>query len=66
MSDTLEFQITDIVSDDIPDGLNNVVAIAAGEYHSMALQKDGTVVIWGDNSYGQRDNKPDGLITRVP
>ena len=52
--------------DDIPAGLNNVVAIAAGAFHSMALQNDGTVVVWGENSDGQRDDKPDDLIARVP
>ncbi|HOB97598.1 MAG TPA: immunoglobulin domain-containing protein [Verrucomicrobiota bacterium] len=43
----------------VPDGLSNVVALAAGfavpgKYaHSMALQRDGTVVAWGDNSGSQ-------------
>jgi len=35
--------------------------IAAGSHHSMALQNDGTVVVWGKNAWGQRDNIPDGL-----
>jgi len=30
-----------------------VVAIAAGEVHSLALCSDGTVTVWGNNSYGQ-------------
>src|SRR5207249_5792610 len=30
-----------------PDGLSNVVAIACGEAHSLALKADGTVVDWG-------------------
>ena len=33
--------------------LNNVVAIAAGEYHSLALKSDGSVWAWGRNNYGQ-------------
>jgi hypothetical protein len=33
--------------------LSNVVAIAAGGQHSLALLADGTVVAWGDNQYGQ-------------
>ena len=37
----------------VPAGLSNVVAVAAGGYHSLALQADGFVVGWGDNSYGQ-------------
>ncbi|MGI6144794.1 MAG: RCC1 domain-containing protein [Peptococcia bacterium] len=34
----------------IPEGLNNVVAISAGN-PSFALRSDGTIVAWGDNSY---------------
>ena len=37
----------------IPVGLNNVVQISAGGYHSLALKENGTVVAWGDNYYGQ-------------
>ncbi|MEV6978767.1 hypothetical protein [Kitasatospora sp. NPDC093806] len=33
--------------------LDDVVAVAAGEFHSMALRADGTVVAWGLNSSGQ-------------
>jgi len=35
------------------EGLSNVVAISAGDYHSVALKSDGTVVAWGNNDYGQ-------------
>jgi len=38
---------------DVPGDLNQVVAIAGGDSHSMALKSDGTVVAWGDNSQGQ-------------
>jgi alpha-tubulin suppressor-like RCC1 family protein len=31
----------------VPTGLSDVVAIAAGEYSSLALKADGTVVAWG-------------------
>lgn len=31
----------------IPAGLSNVIAIAAGDYHSLALTADGRVVSWG-------------------
>jgi len=40
------------------DGLCNVpagtdyVAIAAGDYHCLALRSDGSLVAWGDNVYG--------------
>ena len=33
-----------------PASATNVVAIAAGGYHSLALKADGTVVGWGDNA----------------
>src|SRR5208282_1541749 len=44
--------------------LNNVVAIAASQDYSLALKADGTVVGWGDNSYGQI-NIPPGLSNVV-
>ncbi len=34
-------------------GLDNVVAVAAGARHALALKADGTVWAWGDNEYGQ-------------
>ena len=34
-------------------GLTNVMQLAAGEYHSLALHGDGTVSSFGRNSYGQ-------------
>jgi alpha-tubulin suppressor-like RCC1 family protein len=36
----------------IPD-LTDVAAIGAGDAHSIALMKDGTVRTWGSNRYGQ-------------
>lgn len=43
-----------------PLGLGNLKAIAAGSAHSMGLRSDGTVAVWGSNSYGQT-NVPTGL-----
>src|SRR5580765_681815 len=34
--------------------------IAAGYLHSLAVKSDGTVVAWGDNSFGE-STVPDGL-----
>ncbi|HET6386550.1 MAG TPA: hypothetical protein VFJ58_24430, partial [Armatimonadota bacterium] len=33
--------------------LSGVTAIAAGEFHNIALTTDGTVWTWGDNEFGQ-------------
>jgi uncharacterized repeat protein (TIGR01451 family) len=40
----------------IVSGLSNVVAIAAGFGHSLALKADGTVWAWGYNIYGHLGN----------
>jgi hypothetical protein len=37
----------------VPAGLSNVVGLAAGAQHSVALRADGQVVGWGNNSQGQ-------------
>jgi alpha-tubulin suppressor-like RCC1 family protein len=34
-------------------GLTDVIAVAAGDDHSMALKRDGTIVSWGGNKFGQ-------------
>src|SRR5262249_41763679 len=38
--------------------------VAAGYLHSAALLNNGTVVVWGDNSFGQT-NEPPGLSNVV-
>ena len=55
----------------MPNGLTNIIAIAAGGdpffiggAHDLAVQKDGRVVAWGDNTYGQT-NVPPGLSNVV-
>lgn len=35
-----------------PEGLGNVIGIAAGRVHGLALKSDGTVVAWGRNLRG--------------
>ncbi len=39
----------------VPANLSGVVAVAAGGYHSLALQRTGTVVAWGKDDYGQAE-----------
>lgn len=48
----------------VPAGLSNVVAVAGGSHHSLALKGDGTVVAWGWNQYNQT-NVPAGLNDAV-
>lgn len=48
----------------VPAGLKGVVAVAAGENHTVALKGDGTVVPWGSNTRGQT-NVPPGLANVV-
>jgi len=36
-----------------PAGLNGIVALASGGYHTVALRSDGTVICWGDNAFGE-------------
>jgi len=48
----------------VPAGLSNVTAIAAGAGHALALKADGTIVAWGDDGYGQT-KVPAGLSNVV-
>lgn len=46
------------------DGIDNVVMIAAGCTHSMALKLDGSVFAWGSNIYGELGiNSPSTSVT---
>ncbi|MGH7973646.1 MAG: hypothetical protein ACREIC_33430, partial [Limisphaerales bacterium] len=51
---------------DVPAGLAGVIQVAGGDYHSLALRADGTVVGWGASgrlggyyNYGQTAPPPD-------
>jgi alpha-tubulin suppressor-like RCC1 family protein len=37
----------------VPAGTTNVLSVAGGRFHSLALRTDGTVVAWGNNAHGQ-------------
>ena len=41
-----------------PTGLSNVTAIAAGGYHSLAIDRQGMVYAWGLNHVGQLGTLP--------
>jgi alpha-tubulin suppressor-like RCC1 family protein len=47
-----------------PQGVSNVVALAAGTSHTVALREDGTILCWGRSSNGQT-NVPAGLSNVV-
>lgn len=52
----------------MPAGLNDVVAIDAGGFYSLALKGDGSVVTWGENFNGESWGKstvPAGLCDVV-
>src|SRR5216683_3311822 len=43
---------------DVPPGLPEVVAVAAGAEHSLALTSDGTVIAWGLPDFGETTVPP--------
>ena len=48
-----------------PSAATNIVAIASGRHHILALRADGEVIAWGDNSAGQHNVPADGGITGI-
>src|SRR6185312_14858038 len=47
-----------------PPNLTNIIAIAAGDFHTYALRANGTVIASGDNSYLET-NLPPGLTNVI-
>jgi hypothetical protein len=43
---------------DVPPTATNLLAVAAGANHSLALRADGRVIAWGDNTFGQATVPP--------
>jgi hypothetical protein len=43
---------------DMPMEATNILTVAAGGDHNLALRADGSVVAWGDNSLGQSSVPP--------
>jgi hypothetical protein len=42
----------------VPAGLSNVVSIACGSAHNLALRADGWVIAWGNNTSGETNVPP--------
>ena len=53
-----------VLQSQVPAGLTNVVSVAGGYLHSVALKSDGTVAAWGYNFSGQT-NPPAGLTNAM-
>ena len=47
---------------EVPPGLRDVVAIAAGDSHTLALHEDGTISAWGEESDGQTTPPDEPLV----
>ena len=47
-------------------GLTEVIAIAAGAFHTVVVRRDGTVWTWGRNSSGQLGNGQAGEVAHSP
>ena len=45
----------------VPVTLNHTVAVAGGDYHTLALQRDGTISAWGYDGDGQVTVPPQAL-----
>jgi alpha-tubulin suppressor-like RCC1 family protein len=51
-----------VYSSTVPVGLSNVIAIATAGGPRLALNRDGTVVGWGYNEYGQATGVPNAVF----
>ena len=48
-----------------PDVLNNLSAVAAGVSNTIALKRDGSILAWGANNYGQSNPPAGSTFTAV-
>jgi alpha-tubulin suppressor-like RCC1 family protein len=54
-TNTLRYMMVPVMATGVLAG-KTIVALAQGDYHSLALCSDGTVAAWGDNFVGQLGN----------
>src|SRR3569833_2943809 len=43
------------LTNDVTQGGTPVAGIAAGDFHSLALQRNGSIVVWGDDRFGHSE-----------
>ena len=55
----------EIIEDYIKTKFNSNKTIACGEFHSVGIKEDGTVVTWGNNRYNQRNGEPNGKFISI-
>ncbi|HRJ08826.1 MAG TPA: choice-of-anchor D domain-containing protein [Prosthecobacter sp.] len=48
----------------VPPGMNDVISVSAGNFHTVALRVGGTVAAWGGNSFGETQ-VPAGLANVI-
>ena len=53
-----------LVRRNVPAGLSNVVEIAGGDENSVALQSNGTVIVWGNIASAGTLNNPVAIAAR--
>ena len=61
---TTAYEPVQVLRDNSKAPLTDVVAVAAGRNHSVAVKSDGTVWSWGNNAYGQLGDNSSNTMTR--
>ena len=64
-STTTSYVAVQVINAD-SSAFTGVIAVAAGQYHSVALKSDGTVWAWGNNDNGRLGNNSPGTASYVP
>jgi len=63
-SSIIAWGVSTSILTNVPPGLTNIIAVAAGGDHALVLRSDGTLLAWGLNTFGQT-NIPSALSNVV-